>query len=72
MPNFIVVDDISGGGANGGDAEDVVQLMMSKPVAWHKSCRNAIDNEKAWRARKSIKRLSSVKTCINSGAKSNT
>ena len=46
------MNDISRGGGNGGDAEDVVQLMISKPVAWHNSCRNAIDNEKVWRARK--------------------
>jgi len=36
LPDFIVVDDISGGAQ-----EDLVQLMMSNPVVWHKSCRNA-------------------------------
>ena len=45
FPNCVVVNDISRGGGNGGDAEDVVQLMISKPGARHKSCRNAIESE---------------------------
>ena len=51
LPDFIVVDDISGGDNDRG-TNDVVQLMMSNPVVWHKSCRNAIDNQKVERARK--------------------
>ena len=68
MPD-LVVDHISGGGG----AKDIVQLMMSNQVVWHKSCRNAIDNQKVERARKRKKQdeesVSPVKTRRTSGAK---
>lgn len=59
LPDFIVVHDYSGGGVSsinmgdtGGGAQNVVQLMMSNSAVWHKSCRNATDNQKVERGRK--------------------
>ena len=79
LPDFIVVSDISGGGSNGdggkgGGAQHILQLMMSNPVVWDKSCRNAIDNQKVERARrKHEESVSPVKTRrMISGARSNT
>lgn len=81
LPDFIVVHDYSGGGVSGssmgdggGGAQNVVQLMMSNSVVWHKSCRNATDNQKVERARKKHEEsISPVKTRrLSSGAKSTT
>ena len=35
----------------GEGTKDVVQLIMTNSVLWHKSCRNAIDNQKVERPR---------------------
>ena len=73
LHDFVTVNDVmgcgnSGGGgiddgSNGGGTEDVVEVMISNPVFWHKSCRNVIDNQKLERAReRSREPLSQVKT----------
>ena len=81
LPDFIVGHDFSGGKVNGssmgdagGSAQNVVQLIMCNCVVWHKSCRNATDNQKVQRARKKHKESTSpVKTRrLSSGAKSTT
>ena len=64
LPGFVVMHNISGGGNDGGDsgsggAPNVLQLMMSNPVVWHKSCRNAIDKQKVERAKKKKKSMRS-------------
>jgi hypothetical protein len=73
LPDCIIMDDLIGGGTslsgsigdgdNGGGAQDLVQLMMSNTVVWHKNCRNAVDNQKVERARKKHEEsISPVKT----------
>ena len=61
MPDFIVILDFEGGGTGGGGTGgsctggwvlNVVHLMISNSLVWHKSCRNATDNQKVLRARK--------------------
>ncbi len=44
LPDFVVVDDIGGGSQN------IVQLMMSNQVVWHKS-RNFVDSQNVQRTR---------------------
>lgn len=74
LPDFVFVNDISvwAGCDSTGSTQDIVQLMMSNKVVWHKSCRNAVDNQKIQRARKKHQEsFSPVKTRrMNSGAKS--
>ena len=36
----------TGDGGNGGGTKDMVQLMISNTVMWHKICKNSIDNLK--------------------------
>ena len=49
---------ISRSSSSGGEgAQDVVQLMMTNPVLWHKSCRNEIDNQKVERGQKPARRI---------------
>ena len=46
---------------------DIVQLMMSKFIVWHKSCWNTINNQKVGKARKKhLEPISPVKAqCIS-------
>ncbi len=48
LPDFVVVDDIGGG--TGGGSQNIVQLMMSNQVVWHKS-RSFVDSQNVQRAR---------------------
>ena len=47
LPDFVFVQNTSDS-----DAENILQLMMSNNVVWHKACRSAVDNQKVQRARK--------------------
>ena len=59
LSDFTVANNSSSGSGGGivGGAEDTVQPMMTYPVVRHKSCRNAIDNQKVARARNKHKEL---------------
>ena len=57
LPDYVVVDDIIGGGGDyngGGDgcknSGGMVQLMINNKVVWHKNCRSAVDGQKVQRA----------------------
>lgn len=69
-----VAYDICAGDIGGVDDSTLVQLMISQRVLWHKSCRNAIDNQKVQRARKKHEEsVSPVKTRrMMSGGRSTT
>jgi len=75
-----VVAQSSGGSGDGSDTGsgggNILELMMTNNVVWHKSCRNAVDSQKVERARKRHKCEavgSPIKTCrLSSGTRSST
>ena len=44
LPDFVFVEN-----TGDSDTQNIVQLMMSNHVVWHKACRNAVDNQKVQR-----------------------
>lgn len=72
LPDFVAIDDIGGDGST----ESIVQLMMSHKVVWHKTWRNAVNNQKVWRARNKHKKQEPVRPVktrrMDSGARSST
>ncbi len=46
LPDFVFVEN-----TGDSDTQNIVQLMMSNHVVWHKDCRSAVDNQKVQRAR---------------------
>ena len=74
LPDFVFVDSIGGESGDGDHDIDLVKLMMSKQVVWHKTCRSAVDNQKLERARNKHEEqeaVSPVKTRrMNNGVRS--
>ena len=61
LPDFVFVQNTSDS-----DAENILQLMMSNYVVWHKACRSAVDNQRVQRARNKHQvqmSIGPVKTC---------
>ena len=50
LPDFVISNDIGYG--DGGGKDSIVSLINENRAVWHKSCRNAIDNQKVERAKK--------------------
>ena len=62
LPKYVVVEDLGCG-----DICDIVNLLKSNNVIWHKGCKNQVDNQKVKRAQLKKKNTpvnaSPVKTC---------